>query len=392
MAEKIKREMKKTLLDMAAMFPAVTLTGPRQSGKSTLVRNAFPDYAYVSLEDPDVRDIALNDPRRFLDRYNNHTIIDEAQYAPELFSYMQGVLDSHDEMGQYILTGSQNFLLLDTISQSLAGRVGILHLLPLSYRELMSTPELPNLDTFMYKGGYPRLYSTPARPDVFYPAYLSTYIDRDIRRELGVRKVTQFNKFLTICATRIGQILNVTGMADDCDIDFHTADSWLSLLEASFIVMRLQPYYKNYGKRLIRSPKLYFYDTGLAANLLGIESADQLAVGETRGNLFENTVITEIIKQTLAQGRTPKLYYWRDTNQKEIDLIVEKGGQPWQIIEIKSSSTFRYSAFATIADMGDTMGVPADRRYVVYGGTESIESDQGHVVGLNDIHRIIEQN
>ncbi|KFI63769.1 ATP-binding protein [Bifidobacterium cuniculi] len=391
MALRVERAMMETLLDLATMFPAVTLTGPRQSGKSTLVKHAFPGYAYVSLEDPDVRDMAFNDPRRFLERYDSRAIIDEVQYAPELFSYMQGVLDSRDEMGRYILTGSQNFLLLDTISQSLAGRVGILHLLPLSYRELMHSAMCPDLDVFMYTGGYPRLYSTPARPDVFYPAYLSTYVDRDIRRELGVRKVAQFNKFLTVCATRIGQVLNVTGMANDCDVDFHTADNWLLLLEASFIVMRLQPYYKNYGKRLIRAPKLYFYDTGLAANLLGVEDADQLATGVNRRNLFENAVITEIIKQTQAQGRTPKLYYWRDSNRKEIDLVIEKGGQPWQIIEIKSSSTFRYSAFATITDMGDTMGVPTDRRYVVYGGTESIESDQGHVIGLNDIHRIVDQ-
>lgn len=387
----IPRAMRGTLLEMAAMFPAVTLTGPRQSGKSTLVREAFPDYAYVSLEDPDMRELAQDDPRAFLTRFDRHVIFDEAQRVPELFSYMQAVIDRTNEPGRFIISGSQNFLLLDTISQSLAGRVGILHLLPLSRRELADAGRDPAGDDFVFDGGYPRLYSTPVTPQLFFPNYVTTYVDRDVRSELGVRKIEQFNTFLTLCATRVGEVLNLSSLANDCDVSAETARSWLSMLEASFLVLRLQPYHRNYGKRLIRSPKMYFYDTGLASNLLGLEDAAQLLESNSRGNLFENAVVVEIVKQAEAQGRTPKLYFWRDSGQKEIDLIVEKGGHPWQLIEIKSSTTYRPSAFATLTDLGDTLQVPEERRYVVYGGTERFDTRHGHVVGLDAVDGIVAQ-
>ena len=385
----IPRELEPMLLERARAYPAVTLTGPRQSGKSTLVREAFPDYDYVSLEDIDMRELAHDDPRSFLQRYSNHVILDEVQRVPELFSYMQRVMDERNEPGQFILSGSQNFLLLNSISQSLAGRVAILHLLPLSYTELTHAGETPSNDEFVFRGGYPRLYSSLATPADFYPGYVATYIDRDVRAELGVKKIDSFNRFLTLAALRIGEVMNVSHLADEADVDSATIRNWLSILNASFIAFPLQPYYRNYGKRLVKSAKLYFYDTGLAANLLGIESADQLFASQCRGALFENAVVLEIVKQYQAQGKEPKLYYWRDSGQKEVDLIIERGGNPYFVIEIKSSATYRPKYFETLDDIAEAMGVPTERRFVVYGGEETIPTRHGTVIGLRDIGRLV---
>lgn len=386
----IPRAMTKKMLSLAQQFPVVTVTGPRQSGKSTLVKEAFADYRYVSLEDRDVRDAAADDPRSFLKRFDSRVVIDEAQRVPDLFSYMQGVVDRQDEPGQYILSGSQNFLLLRTISQSLAGRVSVLHLLPLSYRELADAHEAPStVDAFMFRGGYPRIYARHIDPNDFFPSYVDTYVDRDVRAELGVRKVSEFNTFLIMCATRVGEVLDLAGLARDCGIGIDTVRSWLSILEASFVVFRLHPYHANYGKRLIKSPKLYFYDTGLAAHLLGIESADQLASDERRGNLYENAVIVEILKQYQAIGREPRLFFWRDASKNEIDLIIEKGGRPWRAVEVKSSATYRPSYFSVLDKLGDSMELSPRDRYVVYGGLESFETRHGQVVGLADVGRLV---
>ncbi|NMN02411.1 ATP-binding protein [Bifidobacterium panos] len=386
----IPRAMADKLRDLAETFPAVTLTGPRQSGKSTLVKETFPQYRYVSLEDADVREAAREDPHSFLSRYDSRVIFDEAQRAPELFSYMQGVIDSSDELGQYVLSGSQNFLLLKSISQSLAGRVAVLHLLPLSYAELVAGEKTPaTIDDFLFTGGYPQLNATKTAPADYFRSYVATYVDRDVREELGVRRVAQFNAFLTMCATRIGEVLNIEGLANDCDISVDTARSWLSILESSFIAFRLHPFHKNYGKRLIKAPKLYFYDTGLAANLLGVESAEELMLSRYRGSLYENAVVVEIAKQYEAIGREPKLFYWRDSNQKEIDLIIEKGGEPQYAIEVKSSATYRSSAFKTLEDIAPAMGLDPQRRFVVYGGDESFETKHGQVLGLADLNKLV---
>ena len=386
----IPRAMADKLRDLAETFPAVTLTGPRQSGKSTLVKETFPQYRYVSLEDADVREAAREDPHSFLSRYDSRVIFDEAQRAPELFSYMQGVIDRSDELGQYVLSGSQNFLLLKSISQSLAGRVAVLHLLPLSYAELVTGGKTPaTIDDFLFTGGYPQLNATKTAPADYFRSYVATYVDRDVRDELGVRRVAQFNAFLTMCATRIGEVLNIEGLANDCDISVDTARSWLSILESSFIAFRLHPFHKNYGKRLVKAPKLYFYDTGLAANLLGIESAEELMLSRYRGSLYENAVVVEIAKQYEAIGREPKLFYWRDSNQKEIDLIVEKGGEPQYAIEVKSSATYRSSAFKTLEDIAPAMGLDPQRRFVVYGGDESFETKHGQVLGLADLNKLV---
>lgn len=386
----IHRAMTGKMLSLARQFPVVTVTGPRQSGKSTLVRGAFADYRYVSLEDRDVRDAAQDDPRTFLARYDSRVVIDEAQLVPDLFSYMQGVVDSQDVPGQYVLSGSQNFLLLRTISQSLAGRVAVLHLLPLSYRELADAhEEPPTIDEFLFKGGYPRIYAHHIDPNDFFPSYVDTYVDRDVRTELGVRKVSEFNTFLVMCATRIGDTLDLAGLARDCGIGVDTARSWLSILEASFVVFRLHPYHSNYGKRLVKSPKLYFYDTGLAAHLLGMESAGQLLTDGHRGHLYENAVIVEILKQYQATGREPRLFFWRDSSKNEIDLIIERGGRPWRAIEVKSSATYRPSYFSVLDRLGDAMGLAPSDRYVVYGGQESFETRHGRVIGLADVGSLV---
>ncbi|KAA8825981.1 ATP-binding protein [Bifidobacterium reuteri] len=386
----IPRELTAKLQSLAELFPAVTLTGPRQSGKSTLVRATFPNYRYVSLEDEDMREAALDDPRAFLSRYDNHVILDEVQRTPALFSYLQGVIDQHNAPGQYILSGSQNFLLMNRISQSLAGRVAVLHLLPLSYSELSAAHREPNtIDDFLLQGCYPRPVTLGIDPADFFPSYIKTYIDRDVRAELGIKKITEFNTFLTLCATRVGEVLNITSLANDCGISTDTARDWLSVLEASFITLRLHPYHKNYGKRLIKAPKLYFYDTGLAANLLGIESADQLFTSQNRGNLYENAIVVEIIKRYQAIGREPKLFYWRDSNQKEVDLIIERGGRPQYAIEVKSSSTYRPKSFENLEDLAPLMGVDPQHRFIVYGGSEAIDTRHGHVIGINDVGRLV---
>ncbi len=387
----IERELTARALEMADTFPVISITGPRQSGKSTLVKAAFPNYRYVNLEDKDMRAFANDDPHSFLQAYPAGSIIDEAQRAPDLFSYLQGTVDRADEPGQYILSGSQNFLLLESISQSLAGRVAILNLLPLSYRELAEAKLLPEtLNNWMYTGGYPRIYAQGINPTDFYPSYIQTYLERDVRKELGVQKIAEFERFLALCAIRTGNMLNKEDLARDCGVTVKTVENWLSVLEASFIALRLQPYYRNFGKRLVKAPKLYLCDTGLACNLLDMEHADELAIDPMRGALFETAVVSEIQKTALSQGKKPKLYYWRDVNKQEADLIIEKGARPWCVIEVKSSATYHSKFFTTISGLGDLLGVPTQRRYVVYAGDRSFQTTRGNVVAMGDITSILQ--
>jgi predicted AAA+ superfamily ATPase len=385
----IQRAAEPKLHQLAQGFPIVSLTGPRQSGKTTLVRAAFPDYDYVNLEQSATRQIAQDDPETFFHRYPSRLIIDEAQVAPGLFNDLQVVSDEANEPGRYILTGSQNFLLLNSISQSLAGRVGLLRLPPLSYQELCAAGLRPaTVWKWIWKGGYPRLFEQPIEPSDYFSAYLETYIDRDIRSELGTGSISTFNRFVQLCATRIGEVLNLANLARDSGIDPRTADRWLSLLEASYIIFKLPPYSNNFGKQLTKSLKLYFYDTGLACHLLGIESPTDVIDNPLRGSLFENAVITEIAKQYLAQGRIPPLSYWRDNHQQEIDLIVERGISIRSIVEIKSSATFNTRFFTTVSRLGDLMKVPLDRRFVAYAGADSFMTRRGHLVGLDHLSEV----
>ena len=385
----LTRTLAQELALSANEMPVVTLTGPRQSGKSTLVKNCFPDYQYISMENPDVFAEFNDDPRFFLERYSQHVIFDEAQRTPQLFSYLQGIVDQRGTNGQFILTGSQNFLLMKTISQTLAGRVAVRYLLPLAYSEIDHTQAATPIAQWLFKGGYPRLYAGKIRTSRFYKDYFSTCVERDMRTELGLRKIADFDRFVRRCASLTGETFNAANFSQECGISRQTANEWMSILEASFIAFRLLPYYKNYGKQIAKTPKLYFYDTGLACNLMGMESAEQLHSSPMRGNIFENAVVAEIVKQYYMRGDTPRLFYWRDNKGLEIDFIIEKGGEPQYVIEAKASTTYDVHAWKNIDKIADQMGVDAEHRIVVYGGDEAFETRHGRVIGLPQLGELV---
>lgn len=382
----IPREMSARLKQAASWLPIVSVTGSRQSGKSTLVRAVFPEYEYVNLERPDLRASALEDPVGFIENHPSNLIIDEAQYAPELFSMIQAVSDERDDPGQYILTGSQNFLLLKQIQQSLAGRVGILYLLPLSYSEAVRSQNQSNtsIDEFMFRGGYPRLYSTSIDQQFFFDGYLETYLERDVAEYLDVRNLTLFRKFLRVCAQRVGSLVNISGLASATGVSFRTARSWISILESSHILVQLMPYYTNSEKRLTKTPKLYFTDTGLLCYLLEIQSLEQLLLSENLGAVFENLIISERVKHYLNAGKKPKLYFYRDDSKREIDLLDYTNSGSEQLIEIKSGKTFRQNWGRHLIAIGDELGIPADRRLVVYRGLEHINLANYQVVPVRE--------
>lgn len=385
----INRDLASKALEMAEKFPVVSITGPRQSGKSTLIKAIFSNYSYVNLEDEDVRAFALDDPRGFLAHIGNHAIIDEAQRVPSLFSYLQGVVDETGEPGQFIISGSQNFLLMEAIDQSLAGRVAILNLLPLSARELIRAGMFPrNVDDWVFAGGYPRIYDRRINPADYYPNYIQTYLERDVRGTDGVLKLTEFERMLSLCAARTSELLNVESLARDCGVSANTIKGWLSILEASFLVHRLTPYHRNLGKRVIKTPKLYIRDTGLACNLIGIESSDDLPLSPSKGALFESTVIEEIAKTYHAQGRRPKLSFWRDAAQREIDILIERGVTLTWAIEVKSSHTYSPKFFKHLDTVAEELDIPIDRRVVVYAGEETFETSHGLVCAFKDLSEL----
>ncbi|MDA8256001.1 MAG: ATP-binding protein [Betaproteobacteria bacterium] len=373
----IRRTALSTVQRLAQGFPIVALTGPRQSGKTTLARTAFPGKPYVSLENPDQLAYATADARRFLANYPDGAIIDEVQRCPELFSYLQGWVDERRRMGDFVLTGSQQFGLLSKITQSLAGRVGLVHLLPLSQSELAGAGMVATgVDIALWQGAYPALYDRGLSPEDWFPNYVATYVERDVRQLLAVRELGLFQRFLKMCAARSGQLLNLSSLAADCGISHVTARQWLTVLEASYIVRLLAPYHRNFGKRLVKTPKLYFLDVGLAAWLLGIRDAGAIATHAMRGALFETFVIGEFIKQRHNAGQPAELYFWRDNVGHEIDLLFETGGG-LQPVEIKSGMTFsrdwldaakRWKAFA---------GAAALDPWIIHGGDQSFERDGG---------------
>jgi predicted AAA+ superfamily ATPase len=374
----IARTIQQKIENLASKFPVITLTGPRQSGKSTLLRHAFPDYQYVSLENLDVRTFATEDPHGFLKTYPRHVIIDEAQRVPTLFSYIQTHVDEVDEPGLYILSGSHNFLLMETVNQSLAGRTAILKLLPFSHDEKVSGGILPpTIDEEIFYGGYPRIFDKNISPTDYYPFYLQTYVERDVRMMKNIGDLSAFIRFLKLCAGRIGQLLNLSSLANDCGISVPTASSWLSLLEASYICHLLRPDWNNFSKRLVKTPKLYFYDTGLACSLLDISSPSQLATHYLRGGLFENLVITNFLKRAWNKGYEADLRFWRDSQGNEVDLLLYDGSTHPTAYEIKSGATFNTDFFSGLTKWASLSDTPTTSLNVIYSGKDTLTTSKG---------------
>ncbi|MDD6210762.1 MAG: ATP-binding protein [Bacteroidales bacterium] len=380
----IERALKNKLLEMTTKYPIVTLTGPRQSGKSTLLRTSFPNYQYVSLEDPDIRLFAIDDPRGFLATYSDKTIIDEAQRVPELFSYIQTHVDKENKEGMYLLAGSHNFLLMESINQSLAGRTAILSLLPFSHHEMRIGNILPNtIDKEIFKGGYPRLYDKNIVPTDYYPFYIQTYVERDVRQMKSIGDLSKFIRFIKLCAGRIGQLLNFSSLANECGISVSTATAWMSLLEASYIVYLLKPDHNNYAKRLVKSPKLYFYDTGLACSLLDIKTAEQVSTHFLRGGLFENLVINEFVKESLNKGEEPDFTFWRDSTGNEVDLLQTTGSKQ-NAYEIKSGATYSSDYFKGINKWAKLSRAKPEQCFAIYTGDKLIKTSNGEVIPWNN--------
>lgn len=369
MIEFIDRQLATTLRDAARYFSVICLTGPRQSGKSTLTCRLFEEYHRVSLENPDIRMSAAADPMAFLNQTNGGLIIDEIQRLPMLLEYIQSIVDAHPER-RFVLTGSSNFMLLKNVTESLAGRAGVFDLLPLSLMELRQAgilPAIDMLDETMVGGLYPAVCAGKNISRFLYPAYLRTYLDRDVRQIVNVGNISQFHTFLRLCAGRIGSLFNASELANEVGVSSNTINSWLNVLEASYIIFRLRPWSENTRKRLVKSPKIYFCDTGLACYLLDIETAAQLSRDKMRGHLFENLVIAEALKKRLNDGREPNMFFFRDAKGNEIDLLTLHGGM-LSAYEIKSSATYSTDFEKTLRNAATLINTPVVQRTVIYGG------------------------
>ncbi|MFC1894495.1 ATP-binding protein [Candidatus Dependentiae bacterium] len=377
----IKRDLTSDIKLGANQSPVIAIIGPRQSGKSTLVKKIFPNHTYLDIQDAELFSFANNDPKGFLNNYQNHKglIIDEAQYAPKLFSQIKVEVDKNPRPGYYILSGSQNFLLHEKISESLAGRVYFYKLLPFSIKELKETKFLcPKTEDQIFKGFYPRVYQPNIDFSLYYENYISTYVERDIRNIKNIDNILAFQKFMQLCALRIGSTLNFTDLATNCGISVATTKSWLSLLETSFILFLLPSYHNNLGKRITKSPKLYFYDVGLAAKLMGVGLNTIIKNRTIHGALFENMIIVDIIKNLNIKHRHYTLTFFRDTNQNEIDLIIEIDGKTIPI-EIKSSQTINSSFFDTLTWFNNKIDND-QKAVVIYGGDENQQRSHGKVI------------
>ncbi len=368
----ILRQASATLQTLARGYPVLAITGPRQSGKTTLAKGTFPNKPYVSLEDGDTRAFANEDPRGFLSRFPDGAVLDEAQRCPALFSYLQTRVDDKQRMGEFVLTGSQQFGLLSHITQTLAGRVGLVQLLPFSMQELRAAKATPlQLDEQLWRGLYPPIYDRALNPTPWFSNYVMTYVERDVRQIIEVQNLSLFQRFLKMCAARCGQLMNMSSMANDCGVSHKTIAAWLSVLEAGYVVFLLQPHHQNFGKRLVKTPKLYFYDTGLAAYLMGIEDASHLSIHSARGALFENLVIAEFMKHRLNQGLASNLYFWRNSTGEEVDLVLEVG-ERLQPVEIKSGQTFHADFLAGLQKWERYAGTTSLAPHLIYGGETSM--------------------
>ncbi len=373
----VPRILAEKVLLLATKFPVVSVTGPRQSGKTTLVRHLFPDYTYVNLEDPDARQMAQLAPRDFVRQSPKGLIVDEAQYVPEIFSYIQVESDARNKPGAFILCGSQHFLLMERISQSLAGRVGLVQLLPFSMAELLAAgqPRKTALD-YIFEGFFPRLYAQDIAPGDFYPAYIQTYVERDARQVVNITDLDVFQAFVRLCAGRIGNLFNQSEVGNLVGIDQKTAQRWLSILQTGFQAFTLPPYFRNFDKRILKTPKMYFWDTGLACSLLGIRSVSELHQHFARGALFENFIIVEMLKQFHNRGIRPNAYFWSDRNVNEIDLLLDEGGKLYPF-EIKAGQTVKPEFFKGIRVFNAASGNDPELACLIYGGELSYRHPEG---------------
>jgi len=383
----ITRTAAKQVKELSESFKAIAIVGPRQSGKTTLARDVFKGKRYVSFENPDNRRFMTEDPRGFLEIYQEGAIFDEAQRVPELFSYLQQILDENPARGQFILTGSNNFLLQENISQSLAGRIAYMYLLPFSNKEaetLMGKRQ--TLEDAIFKGGYPAIYDNNIAPNKWLPNYISTYVERDVRQIKNISDLATFEKVIKLCAGRIGQLLNMSGLAIEAGVDSKTIASWLSILQSSFIIYLLQPHHQNFHKRQVKMPKLYFYDTGLACSLLGIANVDQIPLHPQKGSLFENFVINELIKERFNNNEPHNLYFWRDNTGNEIDIVIDKGTSLYPV-EIKSGKTVTSDYFKNFDFWKKITGTTEGA--IVYGGDQiQKRSNRITILPWNDINTL----
>lgn len=388
MNEFIKRQITPVIESQKSKFPILAITGPRQSGKTTLLKQLFNDYQYVSLENPNIRSFATDDPVGFLNQYSDKVILDEVQRVPELFSYLQGKVDDSKIMGQYILSGSQNFHLINSITQTLAGRVALFKLLPFDFTELKPYNLLENLYTKVaVKGFYPPIFDRAIKPFIFYTNYIQTYIEKDVTELLNIKDLRLFRTFISLCAGRAGQLLNYSALANDCNISHNTAKAWLSILESSYIIFMLQPYHENYNKRLVKTPKLYFYDTGLLSYLLGIRNANEIDENRLKGQIFENMMVAEYQKQNHHGYLHNDFYFWQDSNANEVDLLT-KQQNGFSIFEIKATETLSNNLFKEMDRFEEIVAPVSVNKTLIYGGNENQNRTKYTVLGWQNISDI----
>ena len=384
----IPRQAASTLQSLAQGYPILAITGPRQAGKTTLAQSTFPDKPYVSLKDPDTRAFAQEAPRGFLARWTEGAILDEVQRCPALYSYLQTRVDANQRMAEFVLTGSQQFGLLSNITQTLAGRVGLVQLLPFSLQELHSANvNIPDLNELLWCGLYPPIHDRSLAPARWFANYVMTYVERDVRQLIEVQNLSLFQRFLKMCAARCGQLLNMSSLANDCGVTHKTIGAWLSVLQAGYVIFLIQPHHQNFGKRLVKTPKLYFHDTGLVAYLLGIQDAAHLSIHSARGALFENLVISELMKYRFNQGLASNLYFWRNNTGEEVDVLIEQGEQLMPV-EIKSSQTFHSDFLTGLTKWAKYAGATALPAQLVYGGDLSMTRQGVAVHGWRDMQNV----